>query len=101
VASLDESGLPRKALADDCSLSEPELSKALSVQRFDLRWLDALPPVVALEFLGKYARAKFGATVRTPEPEDLLRHVLAQVNGLVAEVRQAQTIADLRRKGAA
>lgn len=39
IAALDESGQSRKACAIDCGLSEQEMSKALSVNRFDLRWL--------------------------------------------------------------
>lgn len=105
VAAFDESGQPHKAFAADIGIGAPELSRALtgaSGARFDLAWLDDLPPVVVLDWLAKYARVRFGAHVRLPEPEDLLQHVLAQVNGLISQVRQVQTLAELRnRKGVA
>lgn len=102
LAALDESGIPRKVFASDLGLTEPELSKALSSQRFDIRWLDELPPVVALDWFTRYARQKFGAHVRLPEPEDLFAHVLAQIGTLTKQVQQAQELSELRaRRGAA
>lgn len=104
-AALDETGQPRKNFAVDIAVSEPELSRALAgttATRFDIGWLDALPPSVACVWLQKYAEQKFGARVVLPEPSELLAHVLAQVEQLTRQVGAIQIARELRtRKGAA
>lgn len=101
VAALDESGQPHKAFAQDLGIGAPDLSRALTGAngaRFDIRWLDDLPPYVVLDWLTRYARVKFSAYLRLPEPQDLLERVLAELGGLTNVVRSAQTLAEMRAR---
>lgn len=103
VESLDASGQPRKAFALDLGVGDAELSRAISGTngaRFDLGWLDEIPPAVALAWLQRYAARKFGARVLLPHPEELLARVLADVGELTAQVQQIRLVQDLRKRSA-
>lgn len=104
VEALDGSGSPRKAFALDIGIGDAELSRSLSGAggaRFDVAWLDDVPPMVALDWLRRYAERKFGARVLVPEPEELFQRLLADVADLTNQVRALHVVRDLNRKGAA